>query len=104
MEEENKFKDRFGQIIISPTYIERVRDENEEDMWEKIDDFFDADELVEKIHYSEIEDIEFQPESTYPTIQIKTDGEWRRLPLEGDDAKKVFTRLRYRYQAFLQNR
>ena len=102
MEDRNKFSDQFDEILVCADHIERERKEN--DMWKELEEFFDSDELVDKIHYSEIQNLKFQPESAYPVIKIKTGVEWRKLPIEGEEkAQKVFNRLRYRYQAYLQN-
>lgn len=100
--QEDELNDQFKHITVCANYIERER--KEDDMWEEIEDFFNADELVDKIHYSEIQDLTFQPESAYPVIKIKTDNKWRKLPIDDKkQAKKVFERLRYRYQSYLQN-
>jgi hypothetical protein len=102
MVHKDELTDEFDEVKVCKDYIERERKEN--DMWKEIEDFFDANEIVDKIHYSEIEDLKFQPESAYPLIKIKTKGEWRKLPLEDEEqAEKVFKRLRYRYQSYLQN-
>lgn len=102
MQGENKFKDELGRVIVSEDYIERTR--SDEDDWEEVTEQFDSEAIVDKIHYSKIEEIDFQPETRLPVILIKTDGCWRRLPLESpEQAEKVYKRLRYRYQAYLQN-
>lgn len=102
MRGENEFKDQFGEIVVSPTYVERVREN--QDKWEEAEDEFEAGEIVDKIRYSDIDEIDFQPESRLPVVLVKTDGEWKRLVLEDpDQAEEVYKRLRYRYQAYLQN-
>lgn len=102
MPDENHFKDKFGQIVVSPTYIERVR--SEDGGWDEIENNFEAGDVIDKVHYSEIEDLDLQPESRKPMILIKVEGGWRRLFLEdAEQAEKVFKRLRYRYQSYLQN-
>lgn len=102
MQEQNSFKDKLGRVIVSTSYIERERSDDEE--WEEIEEEFGADQLVDKVHFSEIEDIKPRPESKPSTVLIKTGEKWRRLPMDSrEEAEKVFKRLRYRYQAYLQN-
>jgi hypothetical protein len=101
MQEKDEFSDQLGTVTISLTHIERDRSGEQ---WEDIEEIYSSKDILDKIHYSKIEDIDFQPESRYPLIMIETDSGWRKMPFEEpEQAKKVFRRFRYRYQAYLQN-
>lgn len=98
----DEFESELGNVAVSTEHIEREHRETKK--WEKIKENFSEDELAEKIHFREIEDVEFQPGSMFPNIRVKTDDGWKRLFFTGeDDAEECFKSLRYRLNVFREN-
>lgn len=97
-----EFSSELGKVAVSEEHVERDRSESEE--WSRIEENFSANDLVHKIHFSKIDGLEFQPESMFPNIKIKTDSGWKRMFFEqGDEAEECFKKLRYNWHAFQQN-
>lgn len=91
-----RFEDELGLLNISETSVERERKTAIEGVA--------ADELLDKVHFSEIEEIRLQQESRLPTLEVKVNGGWRRMPFESlETARKAFDRLRYRYSSYQEN-
>jgi len=97
-----EFESELGNIAIAKSHIER--ESRESDRWEKIRENFSSEELVDRVHFSEIDSLGFRPGSMFPHILIKIDERWRRMFLaERDNAYKCFKCLRYRWNAYSQN-
>ncbi len=100
--EHEEFDSELGKVAVSTEHVERKRNDNPD--WERIEENFSSDELLDKTHFSKIESLEFQPESMFPNIKVETETGWKRMFFEqGDPAKECFKTLRYRWNAFRQN-
>lgn len=98
--EKDKYRSELGDIVITRSHLERSQRCGE---WKEIKQAFDQRELVDKIHFSKIEDLDYQPESFFPYLKIKTDGEWKKVVMAPEDShKEIFKRLRYRLKSYRQ--
>ncbi|MFB6291985.1 MAG: hypothetical protein ABEI58_01165, partial [Candidatus Nanohaloarchaea archaeon] len=99
--EHEEFESRLGNVAVTKSHIER--DERVSEKWNEIMDSFSSDEIIDKIHFSEIEEIELNPEFMFPNIRIKTGGDWKRMFFfEEETAENCFKTLRYRLNSFRQ--
>lgn len=99
---QEKFHSMLGEVSVSENRIERKERVSED--WKRIEDKFSEEKLVDQVHFSEIEDIRIQKNSIYPNIQVKIDGDWRRMFFHiGDEVEECFSRLNYRWRAWSQN-
>jgi len=98
----DEFKSRLGDIAVTDSHIER--EERKSESWDKIEENFSSEELVDNIHFSKIESLDYRTGSMFPHILIKVDDEWRRMFMsEGEDAYECFKCINYRWKAYLQN-
>ncbi|MFB6158897.1 MAG: hypothetical protein ABEJ95_04545 [Candidatus Nanohalobium sp.] len=96
------FASELGDVAVTRESIERQRSNSKD--WERIREKFSEQKLVEKARFEDIEDIELEKNSIYPCIELRIDGEWRKLFFRvGDRYEECFRRLRYRWQAYRQN-
>ena len=99
--EYDEFESDLGNVAVSLEHIERER--RSSDSWDKIRENFSEDELLEKAHYRDIEDVEFVDGEVFPNIRVKLDGDWRRLFFTAEDeAEECFELLKYRISAYRQ--
>ena len=99
--EYEEFESELGDVAVTRDHIERESRESED--WEKISENFSSEELVDKIHFSKIEELKYQPESIFPYILFKVDGAWKRMFFrDGDRSEECFKLLEYRWKAFRQ--
>jgi hypothetical protein len=97
-----EFSSKLGNIAVTDSYIER--EERKSDSWNKIEKNFSSEELVDNIHFSKIESLDFRSGSMFPHILIKLESEWRSMFMsEGEDAHECFKCISYRWKAYLQN-
>lgn len=95
------FKSDLGEVQVSKTYIRREKNDSEH--WDRIERTFHERELVKKAKFKDIQEIEYLPESVYPCIKIKIDGDWNRLFFHiGDQARECYKRLEYNWKAYRQ--
>ncbi|MFB6199797.1 MAG: hypothetical protein ABEJ83_02880 [Candidatus Nanohaloarchaea archaeon] len=100
--EYEEFSSELGKVAVSKDHLERERSSSEE--WKEIEENFGSDQILDKIHFSEIQELEIQPETMRPYIKVKTDGDWKKLFFKNEEvAEECFTRFRYNYRAFKQN-
>ncbi len=98
-----EFESELGNVAVTRDHIEREEVTEESKHWERITENFHDKELVDYIHLSEIEDIEYRDESVYPCIRIKTEDGWKKLFFHvGDNAEECFRILRYNWHAYKQ--
>jgi len=99
--EYEEFESELGNVAVTRDHIERENRESED--WDKIRETFSSEELVDRVHFSKIEDLRFQPETIYPCIILKVEGDWLRMFFKGDDpVEDCFKLLKYRWKAFQQ--
>lgn len=99
--EYEEFESELGNVAVSLEHIEREQRNSEK--WDKISENFSEDEILEKAHYSEVEDVEFGEGEKFPNIRAKVDGDWKRLFFTGEDeAEECFELLKYRVNAYRQ--
>ena len=99
--EPEKFKSSLGEVAVTEGHVERMR--NDSDDWDNITSNFSEQKLVDYANFDKIEELKFDEGSIYPNIRLKLDGEWKRLFFHvGDEARKCFKTLRYRWKAYRQ--
>lgn len=99
--EYEEFESDLGNVAVTKDHIER--EERKSENWEKIRENFSADELLDKIHFSSIQELEFRQGMRFPNIRVKVEGDWKRMFFhEDDEAEECFKNLRYRWKAFRQ--
>lgn len=98
-----KYPSELGDVEVLNSFVRRRRDDH--DKWEHILDVFNEDELVDKITFSEIEDIDFEPGSSFPNIVFETGEDTvKRMFLDPEDnAEEIFDNVEYRWKVYRQN-
>ncbi len=100
--EYEEFESELGNVAVTDDHIERESRESEK--WGKIKENFSSEELVDRIHFSKIDELDFRTGSMFPHVLLKINDEWKRLFfLEDEDAHECFKYIRYRRNVFLQN-
>lgn len=100
--EYDEFKSELGNVAVSHEHVEREHRKSEK--WEKIRENFREGELLEKVYYRDIEDVEFEAGEMFPNIKVELEDGLKRLFFMGeDDARECFKLLEYRVQAYRQN-
>lgn len=95
------FKSDLGEVAVTDSHIERKRDNPEE--WGRIKETFSEKKLLDEVHFSNIEELQFETGSVYPNIRVKTSEGWKRIFFHvGDEAKECFKRLKYRLNVYRQ--
>lgn len=95
-----RFEDDLGTIEIYSTYIERERDEG---MWSELEESVSGI-IIDRLHFSQIEELKCQSESAPPMIEIKIKSGWRKMPFSNSEiCENVFKRFKYHWNVFNQN-
>ena len=101
MDQIDRFRSSLGEVAVDREHIERKRTQSDD--WERIDSNFSKEKLVDYARFDEIEEMELEKASIYPNIRLKIDGDWKRVFFQaGDEFKKCFRRLNYRWRAYHQ--
>lgn len=96
-----RFDSDLGEVAITESHIERKRSDSDD--WEQIKDHFPEQKLLDKVHFSDIQDTKILHGSVFPNIEIKIDDEWHRMFFHiGDPVDKVFEKLNYRIKIYRQ--
>jgi len=99
--ESDKFKSSLGEVAVTKGHVERKFSDSED--WDRIDENFSEEKLVEYAGFDEIEDLKLEKGSIFPNIRLKIGGDWKRLFFHvGDEAEECFRRLNYRWRAYHQ--
>lgn len=99
---DSRFESQLGEVAVTDHHIERWRSDSEE--WERIEENFSEEKLIDEAQFMEIEDLKLEKGSIYPNIKLKIDGDWKRMFFHvGDEADECFRRLRYRWNSYQQN-
>lgn len=99
--EYDEFESELGDVAVSMEHIEREHRSSEK--WDKIQENFSEEELLEKAYYRDIEEVEFVDGEVFPNIRVKIDDDWRRLFFTSEDeAAECFELLNYRLNAYRQ--
>ena len=97
----DRFRSSLGEIAISKSHIERDFSDSED--WDRINENFSEEKLVEYARFEDIEDLKLEKGSIFPNIRLKIDGDWKRLFMHvGDEVEECFRRLNYRWRAYHQ--
>jgi hypothetical protein len=99
--EYEEFESDLGDIAISKRHIEREESENH---WiEERKERLGGEKLVENVDFARVKDIEYEIGSVLNSINLKVDGEWKKLYFVSEEtAQEVFDTLEYRLKAFKQ--
>ncbi|MFB6144618.1 MAG: hypothetical protein ABEJ98_04880 [Candidatus Nanohaloarchaea archaeon] len=93
-----RFESELGDVRLTESYFERTRSGNE---WKDIEE--ESEELADKLHFSQIEDLRMRPEAEPPYVEAKSDGAWRKIYFApGEDVADFFRRLEYLWKSFRQ--
>lgn len=94
-------KSELGNVAVSTEHIEREKSNNSE--WDAIIENYGEDEILTRVHFSELQDIDLQKDSSYPNVKLKVNDVWQRIFFEDSaKAEKAFKLVRYRWQAYRQ--
>lgn len=95
----DKFRSVLGDVAVSEDHIERVRSDSDD--WERLDENFSEEKLVDSCSFERIDDIELDRGSVFPCIRLKIDGDWKMMFFQvADEVEKCFKRLNYRWRAY----
>ncbi|PSH01334.1 MAG: hypothetical protein BRC26_03760 [Nanohaloarchaea archaeon QH_8_44_6] len=96
-----RFESDLGEVAVTESHIERKR--NDSDDWERIQENFPDQKLVDKVHFSEIKDTKIVHGSVFPNIEFKVGGNWMRMFFHiGDPVEKCHEELQYRLKVYSQ--
>lgn len=96
-----RFESDLGEVAITESHIERKR--NDSDDWERIESHFPEQKLIDKAHFSKIEDTRVIHGSVFPNLEIMIDGEWKRIFFHiGDPVDECHDELVKRIKAYRQ--
>lgn len=94
-----EFESELGNIAISESHIER---EDSDSHW--IEDKKEEGGLARHVHFSEIEEVQYEIGSVLHAICLNVEGEWKKLYFRSKEtAQEVLKTLEYRLKAFRQN-
>lgn len=94
-----KFRSELGDIELTEEYFERKR--SSEEAWQSVE--IEADEALDKAHFSKVEGTGLNPDSKIPFVKVKISGTWRKIPFEDTDtAEKFYTRFNYFWKSSRQ--
>ncbi|QGA80910.1 hypothetical protein [Candidatus Nanohalobium constans] len=97
----DRFRSSLGEVAVTRGHVERKRSQSDD--WDRIDENFSEENLVDYVDFEDVEDIKLEKASIYPNIKIKVDGKWKRLFFHvGDEVEECFRRLNYRWRAYHQ--
>ncbi|MFB6175282.1 MAG: hypothetical protein ABEJ87_04880 [Candidatus Nanohalobium sp.] len=97
-----RFKSELGEVAVTESHIERERKDDSED-WERIKEHFSEERLVDKVHFSNIEDMKLVHGAVYPNIQFRLEDGWKRMFFySGDPIDRCFEELEYRMKVYKQ--
>jgi hypothetical protein len=97
----DRFDSSLGEVAVTDSHVER--DISESGDWDRIRENFSSEKLVEYVHFEDLEDIELDKGSVFPSLKLKIDGGWKRLFfLVGDEVEDCFDRINYRWRAYHQ--
>ena len=95
------FDSELGDIELYPDRIKRVERLGD---WKKIESEFNEKELIDSVHFDEIEGLDKEPGSYYSVLKIKTGDNWRRMFFrENEKLEACFKHLKYRLTVYQQN-
>ncbi|MFB6144733.1 MAG: hypothetical protein ABEJ98_05470 [Candidatus Nanohaloarchaea archaeon] len=102
-EKPEELDSELGKIEIHNSFLRRRR--TRDSRWDIITEIFEADELADHVAFSELEDLELDPEKPLPNIVLDLGTTRKRIFLSAaDNPQQIFDRIKYRWQAHLQNR
>ena len=97
----DRFRSTLGEVAVTRDHIERDFSDSED--WDRINENFSEEKLVEHASFKDVEDLELEKGSIFPNIRLKIDGDWKILFMHvGDEVEECFRRLNYRWRAYHQ--
>lgn len=90
-----RIEDGFGSLEVAQSSVER----------ERSDEFPDeGPDVVDKVHLSDIDSVEIQPESEPPALVFDVAGERLRMPFsDAEAARRALGAVKYQLNVFSEN-
>lgn len=99
--EQEKFESGLGDVVLTKSHFER--DHRVGEGWKEVKEAFKEKEVVDNVHYSNIDKMEYQPEAFFPYINVKLGEKWKKIVMAPEDEHEGFyRRLRYRWNSYKQ--
>ncbi len=97
----SKFKSQLGDVYITTEHFERKK----RGEWENILEQYPDEKILDKAHFNDITGLKLETGSVHPCIKVQlNNNDWHFLFFQvNDPVEKCWTRLRYMWQAYLQN-
>jgi hypothetical protein len=96
-----EFKSQLGNVKITEKGLKRKKSGD----WENILSEYPEEKIIDEARFAEIEGLKLEEGSVHPCIKLRIEDEWHYLFFQvNDEVKKCWTRLRYQWQAYLQNK
>jgi hypothetical protein len=96
-----RFDSDLGEVAITESHIERKRSDSDD--WEQISQHFPEKKLVDKVHFSDVEDTKVIHGAVFPNIEFLVDGKWKRMFFHiGDPVDECYEELQYRLKVYSQ--
>lgn len=99
--EHEEFESELGKVAVTKEHFER--EARESGAWEEIVEEFPSEKIIDRIHFSEVENLDCILSAEHPAVLVETDEGWGRVFFQEKlTAERFYNFLRYRWQAFLQ--
>lgn len=96
-----RVKSQLGDVMIKEDHFERKKSGD----WENILQEYPEEKILDEVDYSQITGLKLEEGSINPCIKVQiNDEEWKYLFFQvNDPVDKIWNRLRYMWQSYLQN-
>lgn len=95
-----EFKSQLGNVRIDEEGFQRKK----EGEWENILSEYPEEKIIDEAKFSKITGLKLEEGSVNPCIKVQIEDEWNYLFFQvNDEIRSCWTRLRYNWQAYLQN-
>ncbi len=95
-----EFRSRLGKVAVTDSHIERQK--NSSDDWEALKNIPD-EKMVNEIHFSNVDQINYTEGSTYPYIEFQTGkGNKKMFFSVGDPVQEIFEALKEKIAVYRQ--
>lgn len=97
-----EFESELGMLEMFNSFLRRHR--SDDNRWEKIEEIFEPEELADRINFSELKDLKFEPGASFPNIVFELEDGHKRMFLSSEDsAQEIFDEIEYRWHVYRQN-
>lgn len=97
--EVDTFESELGDVAVTSSHIERTERVSEE--FEELEEILGTEEVLDKVHLSEVEDIDADFDAVYPFVAVKIDGDWKKLFFKTEElAENVYKAVNYRWRSY----